>query len=87
MHLAHRRVSAYIQSMNTRPLIRRYCPTMEDLAAEAGLSHDYVKHLAKEKNPRNAGEAARVRLAHAFKKQAARLLEDAAALEQGILLP
>lgn len=68
--------------MNAAPLIRRFCPSMDTLAEEAGLSHDYVKHLAKPNNPRPAGELARLKLARAFRKQAERLMADADALER-----
>lgn len=70
--------------MDVRPYIRRYCPSMEELARQAGLSYPYVKHLARER-PRAAGKQARVLLADAFRRQARQLEEDAAALMKGVV--
>lgn len=73
--------------MDTRPQISRYCRTQENLATDAGLSHAYVKHLARPNNARWAGPSARLLLARAFRRQAERLLRDADALEKGLVPP
>jgi hypothetical protein len=67
--------------MDASKLIHRFCPSMDRLAQEAGLSHDYVKHLAKPNNPRTAGPLARLKLARAFRRHAERLMQDAEVLE------
>lgn len=68
--------------MNVSTYLRRYGPTLDELAKDAGLSHSYVRHLARVTNPRSAGRTARVLLADAFRKQASRLLADAEALTE-----
>jgi len=73
--------SLKMQTMNVSTYLRRYGPTLDALAKDAGLSHHYVRHLARPVNARSAGRTARVLLARAFRIQAQRLIADADALD------
>lgn len=71
--------------MNVSNYLRRYGPTLDELAKDAGLSHSYVRHLARPNHPRQASELAAVKIARALRRQASRLNEDAAAIEKEVL--
>ena len=73
-----------IQAMNVSTYLRRYGPTLDELAKDAGLSHSYIRHLARPNQPRQAGEVAAVKIARALRRQAVRLTEDALAIERAV---
>lgn len=79
--LAHRSVSALLFSMDISAIVQRSLLNIGALAKLAGVSRDYLKHLAKPTDPRPAGPEVRQRIARAYRQHAAQLLEDAALLD------